>query len=202
MKGFMKRDWLLMRLSLRFYLLFILVVCLLAVVGKLSPSFGNTYLILFSAMSIMNLFSFDEANQWTGYATAMPNGRKAMVDARYILALCICVGVMLMQFAIAWPDWVPDTVKPIEVCLASASIYGGTYLCYTAIVLPIFYRFGSLKSRLVLVVIMAILFGVLVGKNLVVTMQSTFPRYFLLVGLAAIGISWPISRAIVKRKEF
>ena len=116
MKGFLKRDWLLLRVALPFYILFILFVSLLGVVGKMSLSFCNTYLIMFSAMCIMNLFSYDDANHWTGYAAAMPSGRQTMVDARYVLTFCICLVIMAMQFIFGWPD-IP---VPVSRCPASS----------------------------------------------------------------------------------
>ncbi len=81
-------------------------------------------------------------------------------------------------------------------------MYGGIFFCYTAIVLPVFYRFGSVKSRLVLIIVAAAIIGAMVGTNLLAFMQNTFPRYFLAVGLVAMAVSWPISRAVVRGKEY
>lgn len=204
MKGFLRRDWSLLRLNLWFYMIFILFVSLLTIFSKASAGFINTYVILFSTISVMNLFAYDEANHWQAYAAAVPDGRKAMVDARYILAVCIGVVVMVIQFVVQGLSWasLPMSVPVLLVALAGASMYGGIFFCYTAITLPVFYRFGSAKSRLVLIIIAAAFVGAMVGTSSLVLMQNTFPRYFLGVGVAAMLVSWPISRAIVRGKEY
>lgn len=200
MKGFMRRDWALLRINLWFYLIFILGASLLAIFTKTNAGFINTYLIIFSTISVMNLFAYDEANHWQAYAAAVPNGRRGMVDARYALTVCIGVVVMAIQFVVGALSW--SGAEPVLLGLGTASVYGGIFLCYTAIVLPIFYRFGSVKSRLVLIIVIGAFVGAMVGVSSLITLQNTFPRYFLAVGVAVLLVSWPISRAIVRGKEY
>lgn len=203
MKGFLRRDWSLLRINLWFYAIFIVGASLFAIFAKVYAGFINTYLILFATISVMNLFSYDEANHWQAYAAAVPDGRKAMVDARYVLAVCIGVVVMVLQFVVGGLSWgVAGGAEPVLLSLGAASVYGGVFLCYTAIVLPVFYRFGSARSRLVLIIVIGALAGAMIGVSSLVVMQNTFPRYFLAVGAAALLVSWPISRAIVRGKEY
>ena len=200
MKGFLKRDWALLSINLWFYLLFILMMCGLSMYAKLTSGFASLYLVIFSAISIMNLFAYDEANRWMGYAVAAPNGRRVMVDARYFLALCIGAVIMVIEFIMGRPGRESTTL---------ALMCGGVFFLYTAIVLPVFYRFGSVKSRIVLIIIMAA-FGAaagVMGSMLTkeVVQDDRFPgmpQLTLTLGVIALLISWPISRAIVRNKEF
>lgn len=203
MKGFLRRDWSLLRINLWFYMIFILGASLLAIFTKTNAGFINTYVILFSTISVMNLFSYDEVNHWQAYAAAVPDGRRAMVDARYVLAVCMGVVVMVIQFAVQGLSRASAGLPmAVLAALAGASMYGGIFFCYTAIVLPIFYRFGSVKSRLVLIIVVAAFVGAMVGTSSLFFMQNTFPRYFLGVGAVALLVSWPISRAFVRGKEY
>ena len=199
MKGFLRRDWALLTLNLRFYLLFILVMCALSMYSQMSSGFVSIYIILLFAISIMNLFAYDEANHWEDYAFAAPDGRRAMVDARYALALCMGAAVMVIEFIIG---------RPGRESIALALMYGGIFFFYTALVLPIFYRFGSTKSRLVLIVVIVALgaatgaIGSMVTSQVVLTDRFPgMPWFVLPLGIALLWlISWPISRSIVRKK--
>ena len=151
MRGFLRRDWALIRVTLRFYLLFLAGACLLAVFTDFSISIC---LILFSVINVMNLFAYDEANQWMGYAAAAPKGRRAMVDARYLLSLCVGGAMAALQAVVG---------RLSAQALLQSLVFGGIYLLYTAVVLPVFYRFGSAKGRMVLILVIAALSGVAVA---------------------------------------
>lgn len=199
MKGFLRRDWALLCINLRFYLLFILAMCILSMFAKLPAGFASLYLVLFSAISIMNLFAYDEANHWEDYAFAAPDGRRAMVDARYILTLCIGGAIAVIEFIIG---------RPGRESIALALMCGGVFFFYTAIVLPVFYRFGSVKSRLAMIIVIGALGAAAGAVGSMVTGQviqlDRFPRMpqvVLPLGIVLLWlISWPISRAIVRKK--
>ena len=195
MRGFLKRDWALIRVNLRFYLLFLAGACLLAVFGDFSI---GPCLILFSVINVMNLFFYDEANRWMEYAAAAPKGRRAVVDARYLLSLCVGGAMAVLQVAVE---------RLSAQALLHGLVFGGIYLLYTAVVLPVFYRFGSVKGRMVLIVAIAALSGAAVAaatalEELGVHFHSGLFLLLLPLGAAAMLVSWPISRGIVGRKEF
>ena len=205
MRGFLRRDWALIRVNLWFYLLFLAGACLLAVFTDFSISIC---LILFSVINVMNLFAYDEANQWMGYAAAAPKGRRAMVDARYLLSLCVGGAMAILQVIVGWLS-APALLQAAAGWLSvlQGLVFGGIYLLYTAVVLPVFYRFGSTKGRMVLILVIAALSGVAVAAASALEDQGVrvYGGLFLLIlllGAAAMLVSWPISRAIVGRKEF
>ena len=196
MKSFLKRDWALLRINLRFYLLFIGGALLLTFFTDFSTIFVSVYLVLFAAISIINLFAYDEANQWLGYAAAMPDGRRAMVNARYVLSFCVAAVTAVLQALIG----------PLSSeVLARALMFGGISLLYSAIVLPVFYRFGSTKSRMVLIIVVAIFSASMAAvasalSDLGIPVDISLVLFPL--GAVAMLISWPISRAIVRCKEY
>ncbi len=203
MRGFLRRDWALIRVNLWFYLLFLAGACLLAVFTDFSISIC---LILFSVINVMNLFAYDEANQWMGYAAAAPKGRRAMVDARYLLSLCVGGAMAVLQVVVGAVSQVVAGRFSAQGLLQGL-VFGGIYLLYTAVVLPVFYRFGSAKGRMVLILVIASLSGVAVAAASALEDQGVrvYGGLFLLIlllGAAAMLVSWPISRAIVSRKEF
>ena len=98
MRGFLKRDWALLCINLRFYLFILLVlgaVCIFAKSGTVFGVIGLQAMVMAFA-SVVSLFSYDEANHWQSYAAAAPRGRESMVDARYVLAACLGLTLMAL----------------------------------------------------------------------------------------------------------
>lgn len=203
MIGFLKRDWYLLSTNLRFCFVFLLAFAGLAAFTDFNASFASLYLILFSATSIMGLFNYDDFNHWEAYAAATPNGRRTMVDARYLLAAAVGVVVAAFQLLLGFLDGTPHTL---------ALIYGGVFFLYAAIILPVSYRFGGTKSRVVMI-------GVIAGLSVLVALGGTLlsledlplshlvqslallPLFVPVLGAAALALSWRVSRAIMAKKE-
>lgn len=204
MTGFLKRDLSLQMVNAGFYLCFIAAFTILSIFSDFSAGFASLYLVIFSGSSIMSLFSYDDANHWEAYAAAVPKGRRAMVNARYVLVLLLAGVVFALQTVVG--------VFQKADLLDTALLYAGVLLVYAAVVLPIFYRFGGNKSRVIIVVIIA-LFSILVAFCTTtlsdgpgdIFLPSLSDRLLsllvLVVGLALLGISNLISRAIMAKKE-
>lgn len=202
MTGFLKRDLSLQAVNAKFYLCFVLAFAGLAVFTDFSAAFASLYLVIFSGTSIMSLFSYDEANHWEAYAAAAPNGRRAMVDARYLLAAGIGVVVFLFQLLLG----ILDKSDQLETAL----LYTGAFFLYAAVILPISYRFGGTKSRIVMIVVVAA-FSALIAVSATslhvfadgdpLALLGVLPVVLPLAGAAVLAISHRISRHIMDKKE-
>ncbi len=150
MTGFLKRDFYLISGTLRFYILFIGLLALFATFSDFNISFLSLYMVIFAMSGMMGLFSYDDMNRWQAYGAAVPAGRRAMVDARCLLAVLLAVWVAAVQFLLEllWRE---------EGALSMAATYGGLSLFYAAVSLPVFYRFGGTKARTVMLAIVAAL---------------------------------------------
>lgn len=201
MLGFFKRDLSLQLGNAKFYLCFVLAFTILSFFSDFSASFASLYLVIFSGTSIMSLFSYDDANHWEAYAAAVPGGRRAMVDARYLMALGLAAVVFLFQLLLG--------VITKTGLLDEALLWAGILLLYAAVLLPIAYRFGGTKSRVVMIVVVGVISG---GVALLTTALklsdsqplpalALFPGLLPLVGLAVLVVSHRISRHIMARKE-
>ena len=202
MTGFLKRDFYLIETNLRFYLLFIGVFAILTVFTDFSAAFLSIYVVIFAMSSVMGLFSYDDMSHWTAYGAAAPAGRMVLVDARYLLTLLLSVGISVFQLLIS-------LLGKEEGALSVTALYGGLFLIYAAVVLPVSYHFGGTKARTVMVLIVAVTAAV-VGMGATALQLSTgFGRVSLpsallllpLAGLAALALSWRISLGIMGRKE-
>ena len=202
MKGFLKRDYYLMSGNLKFYALFMACFGILAVFTDFNTSFFALYVLLFGISSVLGLFSYDDFNHWTAYGSAVPSGRMAMVDARYLFTLLVAVGMTVMQILLG--------LRGGEGAqLSMAAVYGGVFFLYAAIALPVSYHFGGAKSRTVMIVLVALMAGVVgMGGSILNIASATrglrlppMTSLLPLVGLAALALSWRVSLGIVGRKE-
>ncbi len=204
MKGFLRRDLYFLSINGKFYFCFMGVMAILAAFTDFGASFLYLYATIFCASSIMGLFSYDEANHWGAYAAAVPDGRRAQVDARYlagVLVTGIAMAVMLLISLLTREagSW------------ALVLLYGGVAFIYLAVVCPLEYRFG-VRSRLLMIILIAALAGAFgaVGGAVMISGgpdADKFPMlpgalFLIAVGLAGLVISRQISLGIVRRKEY
>lgn len=201
MTGFLKRDYYLISSNIRFYLLFMAVFAVLTVFTDFSASFLAFYVVIFGMSSILGLFSYDDFNHWTAYAAAVEGGRRDMVSARYLLAGLVTVGMIVFQLLLG-------VLGQEELAVPMAAVYGGVFLLYAALALPVSYRFGGTKSRTVIVVIIALLAGGISVVGSILNISSInglkLPPVALLLpllGLAALAVSYQVSCRIMAKKE-
>lgn len=202
MTGFLKRDFYLISGTLRFYILLIGLLALFATFSDFNISFLSLYMVIFAMSGMMGLFSYDDMNRWQAYGAAVPAGRRAMVDARCLLAVLLAVWVAAVQFLLEllWRE---------EGALFMAATYGGLSLFYAAVSLPVFYRFGGTKARTVMIAIVAALSSLIGMGATALQLSGGFGRVFPsvaifalpLTGLAALALSRRISIGIMERKK-
>ena len=87
MIGLMFKDILVLRKTLRSYLLFLLFYVGMAAMGLFSVSFITAFVQIIVMVLPMSAFAFDEQAKWDRYALTLPVGRRAVVTARYLFAL-------------------------------------------------------------------------------------------------------------------
>ncbi len=202
MKGFLRQDLYHLALNTRFYLCFLAVMVVIAAATDMNVSFLTFYLMIFSASALLSLFNYDAVNDWESYAAAVPGGRKAQVDGRYVLALLAWVEVTALVLALSFLPGPEGESGGWQTAVAMGAIL----LLYVDLVFPLNYRFGP-RSRVVLIVIIGVaagLMGVVMadGENFAVFSDPTAPTLLLLaVGLALMPVSYAVSRVIVARRE-
>lgn len=217
MRGFLRRDLSLLRLGAWFYPVMIAV----AFVGSRffsrvgSTDFTVYLLLIFGMESLYSLMTYDGMNGWQSYAAAVPGGRRKMVDARYLLALCtalILAAVLLLYFLLRG-DSLP---------LWAAGFYGSAFLFTLSVTLPIGFRWGyaAAKGRLAVAVVTFVMLGVLAGvfygilssarEDLAQGLLRTDVGGFFaalslvlpLLGLGTLALSWRLSRSIMGKRSF
>ena len=160
-----------------------------------------------------NLFSQDRMSHWDAFSAALPDGRRSAVRARYLFTLLLSVCCVLFAAAVSGLLYAfgLGTDTGLAELLVSGSASVALCLFFTAVLLPLLYRFGPEKARFIIILIYLILLGLVVGffslipeaviddigKNL----HSLLPLLALLL-LASLYGSYRLSLSIVRRQEF
>ena len=99
MIGLMFKDILVLRKTLRSYLLFLLFYVGMAAMGLFSVSFITAFVQIIVMVLPMSAFAFDEQAKWDRYALTLPVGRRAVVTARYLFMLLMVLVAALFALA-------------------------------------------------------------------------------------------------------
>ena len=206
MKGLLLKDW---YMTLKYCKAFFLIIVVFAVVSS-GPSSGFLlfYPVLLASILPSTLLSYDERFKWQRYADTMPYTRKSVVSAKYILMLLAITSTTLLEFlSMLVKYFIGGGVSPadsLKTCIFLLCIG----VIPAALMLPILFKFGVEKGRLVYFVSIGIICGL--GSYLTIRMQEghlslTLPANINLILLAAaavlLAISWLISIKFYQKRE-
>ena len=100
MMGLVKKDFYLAAGLARSYLIVAAIFLVLSLAGIYEFSFLSSFMSLLCIMLPVNVFSYDEQAKWDKFAAALPGGRRAVVQARYVFTLIVSVGAMVLGGAV------------------------------------------------------------------------------------------------------
>lgn len=139
-------------------LLFMLVFFAFISSGLDNPAvFFEGFIILMSMMLTISSFSYDDLARWDRYALSLPIARKEIVASKYLLSIVLCLSGTLLSFLLSM---LVLAFKPVEnfgfteQLYATAAIVSVAFF-FTGILLPMTFKFGVEKSRLLMFVIFA-----------------------------------------------
>ena len=217
MKGLLYKDLALMGRQAKLMLLYILVFGVVFMGFMGNTSFALSFISLMMFMFSINCFAYDEQASFDKLTAAAPVPKRAVVLARYLSSLIIWIagtaGIALVGFVAqvvkaggALPDWSGEW----PTLVASFALV----LLFMAVLFPILYRFGSTKSRLVLILVCCVpvfAVGAVIGviqdgqttlPALPPAFLSTLPYFAAAILLLGLLLSFSLSVRILERKEY
>lgn len=205
MTGLMLKDLLIGKRYLRSLLVIALFYILMAFTMNIA-SMLSFLVVLFAIMFCMTTFAYDDQAKWDCYASTLPMGRSKIVRARYVVTFGgILAGSAVSTIFAAVISLVKKTelTELLPACLGSAA----AGLILISFYLPMIYKFGTEKSRYVMIGAFACL-GV--AGYFIRNWQPSLPELsgkLLLAGalLLMVGIiiaSYSVSVKIYSKKEF
>lgn len=216
MTGLIWKDILVMRKTLKTYVLFLGFYLLLAVLGMFDLSFVTAMINVIVMMLPIGAFSYDEIAKWDRYAMTLPISRRTIVGARYLFVLLMALGAAAFGLLACVLLSMAKGANLTEY-LATILVSTGVALFIADILLPLSYKLGPERARPYLYVVVflplvvlfgAYQFGLLDYVDLswidalpnagILGVFATVP----LVMLVGLGASFLISCRIMEKKEF
>ena len=209
MKGFLYKDLCICRTMWGSYAIMMGVFFALTILGIYEMSFMGTFIPILMCMGAMSSISLDEQAKWDRFAVSVPNGRARVVRDKYrFLLLCggISLTIGLVLGLILFLQGAEDAAGTLAIFVGSIM---GTLLA-SSVSLPLSFRFGYQKARVITVGVAALMAGGL-GSLAVIAALSLHGedyRFLLIVGvltllaIIALPVSYKISMKIYSKKEF
>ena len=203
MKGFLLNDLFSIRRLLKsIAIVYLVFMVAWSAVGK--PQMPALMLGIMSISYMGNLFSYDEFYHWEKYQRVIPLSVRQMVLARYlsfgIAALVTLVLGLMYLLVMRVPLY---EIGVILMGTAAMQMYT------ISVTVPIYYKLGVAKSRLIQLLVMLIPAGIFMG--MITVLRKEFSEFTVgvelilggvfLVLLIGILLSVRISIRIVRKKE-
>lgn len=170
-------------------------------------SFLAGAMVILFIMGSISSFAYDDLAKWDKYALSLPITRREMVMSKYLLTIILAVAgaIVALLFELAFAI-IKDSININELLLVVYALLAAGLLINSAL-LPLIYKFGVEKSRLMLVGVLAvpyIIFFLLDKTGVPMPSESSLMVLlkvspFLLILI--LYISYLISCSIYSKKE-
>lgn len=189
MSGMLLKDWYLIKCVGKSYLGVLALFAVLALTGTYDITFFNTLLMVLLTTIPMTIFAYDEQAGWDRYAATTPAGRVGVVRGKYlfsfllwIVSLALALGFSTLAHALHPEKFV------LAQSLVSAAVVAGVGLVITDLLLPLMFRFGPQKSRIMLFLVVGVMFGMGTFVSVVLS-QSGLEAPIQLVGMLLLVVA-------------
>lgn len=167
MKGLLIKEFLNMKLYAKilaflfflFLLLNLFQKSTLMLIGMLS-----IFPVLLVLITAVNSIALDDASKWNCLAAAMPLRRRDIVKSKYLYLILLSFGINILAFLVSLGF---NILFPTpEFWSSTVGFVGGfcTTLLMLSILMPLLYKFGAEKSRLIVIAVVmlpSLLMGIL-----------------------------------------
>ena len=205
MKGLLLKDWYQVRTNMKTMYLAVAVVLIIWMFGSSrSYVFPVSYAAIFLGILPVNLLTYDQSVGWVEYGRTLPVSKKTLVAEKYLIGLfcaaaAVVIGGLFVMVIPLRTGTAPD--KDVLSLLAGSVC---AILLVNGISLPLLYRFGAEKARMIYVLTFAGL-GALLGGGCAVLQEvqqksadgwPLYPPFWLAAAfLVLYAVSWRVSVA-------
>ena len=212
MMGMVYKDFLVQRKQLGYYIAFFIIYTVLAVMEIMPTAIMYTMTVLIGMLVPMSTFAYDDLARWNKYAAATPAGRRGIVAGKYVFSLLsVLLAAAFSAVLVVAVLMLKPELGAVDEMLIGLLICTLIPILIDAVILPVFIKFGSEKSRLISILIFVAVFGsiMLIGQLTGLLEGIVIPEWFFLalpglLVLLTIGgyiISYFIARGIFEKKE-
>ena len=158
MKGLIIKDILNLKRSLG-SIIAILIFYIFLAYNSGDPSMLIGMVVFLLAMMTITSISYDDMAKWDKLALAMPISRKTIVLSKYVLSLLLIATGIFLSTTISYIIILINSDIGLPQLLLTSYIIFFLSTIFISIVLPLIFRFGVEKSRLMMMTVIGIPFG-------------------------------------------
>lgn len=206
MKALLMKDYYVLWKQLRIFIFVMLLIT------AFNGGFGNVFIVIWAAMLPYTAMAYDERSKWDQLAAMMPYSVRDIVLSKYVLGWLCAGGAAL--FALVCQLLQTVLGSPLAAFDPTANLIGlcGS-LCVLAITLPLMFRFGVERGRLVMFLIIFLVCGAAGALGTVsVSVNQTaggirgpFAFVLFLLPVAAVvltAVSIPLSMKLYRKRAY
>lgn len=208
MKGLLRKDIYMAAQYYRAVLLVVAVFLLLTIFGDGSLIF-LAYPTIISGMLPITLLSYDTHFKWEQYSGTLPYTRAQLVSAKYLMGLIFNGGVLLVCLGVLALRQILGDGFDLDAFLGAGLLCFVLGVAAPAFLLPLAFKFGPEKGRLLFIVLIASLCGAGFALGQTGFLSGLAIGNTVVVALAAAGVtlvlyllSWRLSIHFYQKKEF
>lgn len=208
MKGLLRKDIYMAAQYYRAVLLVVAVFLLLTIFGDGSLIF-LAYPTMISGMLPITLLSYDTHFKWEQYSGTLPYTRAQLVTVKYLVGLIFSGGVLLVCLGVLALRQILGEGFDLDTFLGAGLLCLGLGVASPVLLLPLAFKFGPEKGRLLFIVLIASLCGAGFALGQTDFLSGLAIGNTVVVALAAAGVtlvlyllSWRLSIHFYQKKEF
>lgn len=211
MKGLIKKDFLLLKGNLTYFLIVTIVFSVFTLTGF---AFNILFILPFiTIMLFISTFNWDDFNNWNAYAITLPIERKNIVKSKYISAMIILLISITLGIIISFLTTIISK-NNFNMMNILSDILGTALglMLVLAIWLPCIYQFGVEKGRIMLfisvfsITILASIASKFIDFTTITNIINSLDNIWMIIipilAIATLIISYFISKKIFLKKEF
>lgn len=201
MKGLLLKDLYMTGKYCKPYIFIVILFTILS--GYTTQVFMHIYPLVFVSMIPFTLGAYDEKSKWNIYCDTFPVSRKTVVSSRYVLTL-IFVGATLILSIVSYivSTFISNGFDARSYLSIVAMMLLVSFV-NTSVILPIYFKFGTEKARIIYMVGVGATTGITMGVSVGMSDDLTAinPFVWVMISLALYGLSWIVSINLYEKKE-
>ena len=217
MKGLLIKDFKLMLMQKNFFIIIIVVACLISISSQ-DPTFMIGFITLILSLFTVSTISYDEFDNGYPFLLTLPFSRKTYVLEKYVYGLILGTGAWIVSVIICSLMLIVQGKPVTSDMLIGAFVILPMFLVIESLMIPVHLRFGGEKGRYALIACVGVLvvIGFVVMKiveifhinvlPLILAIDALGPVMFmvilLMIGFLVMLVSLKVSLSIMNKKEF
>ena len=217
MKGLLIKDFKLMLMQKNFFIIIIVVACLISISSQ-DPTFMIGFITLILSLFTVSTISYDELDNGYPFLLTLPFSRKTYVLEKYVYGLILGTGAWIVSVMICSLMLIVQGKPVTSDMLIGAFVILPMFLVIESLMIPVHLRFGGEKGRYALIACVGVLvvIGFVVMKiveifhidvlPLILAIDALGPVMFmmilLMIGFLVMLVSLKVSLSIMNKKEF